>query len=186
MRNQKVDQENIDQSLFSLFSEFGYDGASMELMSKATGLKKASLYHRFPKGKMEMAQHVLKIVEQGIQTNIVSILTDEKVKPTVRLKKAIQAIDQFYNGGANNCLLRTLTIGADAAEFKEGVTHCFALLTNAFTTIAVELGSTANEGEKKAKNIVMLIQGSLVLAGATRDKSYFKNCLSEIPAFIGA
>lgn len=185
MPTQKVNQEEINQKLFGLFCEYGYDGASIDLMSKAIGLKRASLYHLFPKGKMEMAQHVLKIVEHDVETNIASVLTDKTQKPAVRLKKTIKSFDAFYNGGANNCLFRTLTVGADAAEFKTTVAHCFSLISNAFADFAIESGATEAEAAKKAKTIVMLIQGSLVLAGATGDKSYFKQCLAQIPEIIG-
>jgi AcrR family transcriptional regulator len=186
MRAQKVNPENVDQMLFNVFSEFGYDGASMDLLSRGTGLKKASLYHRFPKGKKEMALHVLKIVEDWIQENIVSISKDRDVKRELKLKKVIIAIDQLYNGGVNNCLLRTLTIGTDADAFKESVTNCFNLLTEGFTAIAIDFGSSSEIAEEKAKNVNRLIQGALVIAGATNDKSFFKNSLNEIPALLKA
>jgi TetR/AcrR family transcriptional repressor of lmrAB and yxaGH operons len=186
MRTQKVEPENVDQKLFETFSKLGYDGASMELLAQATGLKKASLYHRFPNGKKEMAQHVLNIVEQWIQDNIVTMSTDKKVKPEIRLKKAVASINQLYNGGANNCLLRTLSIGTDSDSFKEMVSNCFNLLAGGFTDIAIDLGLPPDTAEQKAKHINLLIQGSLVLAGATGDKSYFKNCLAKLPELLAA
>lgn len=184
MRTQKVNQENVDQKLFETFSELGYDGASMELLSQATGLKKASLYHRFPKGKQEMAQHVLQIVEAWIQKNIVSVAGNNKIKPETRLKKAITSINELYNGGANNCLLRTLSIGTDADAFKQNVSNCFNLLADGFTGIAVDLGSSLDAAKKKAKQVNLLVQGSLVLAGATGDKTYFTDSLTQIPALL--
>lgn len=184
MRNQKVDPENVDMKLFETFSELGYDGASMELLAQATGLKKASLYHRFPDGKKGMAQHVLKIVEEWILQNIVAVSADKNIKPETRLKKVIAAVDELYNGGANNCLLRTLTIGTDADAFKENVSNCFTLLADSFAEIAIDLGLSPKAAMQQAKLISPLIQGSLVLAGATGDKSYFKNSLATIPVLL--
>jgi TetR/AcrR family transcriptional repressor of lmrAB and yxaGH operons len=186
MRTQKVDPENVDLKLFKTFSELGYDGASMELLAQATGLKKASLYHRFPNGKKEMAQHVLSIVEEWILQNIVSVSANKKLKPETRLKKVITSIDELYNGGANNCLLRTLTIGTDAEAFKEKVNSCFDLLADGFTDIAIDLGLSPKIAGQQAKLINLLIQGSLVLAGATGDKNYFKNSLAKIPVLLAA
>jgi len=186
MRNQKVDPENVDMKLFETFSELGYDGASMELLAQATGLKKASLYHRFPDGKKGMAQHVLSIVEEWILQNIVSVSANKNIKPETRLKKVISAIDELYNGGENNCLLRTLTIGTDADTFKENVSNCFNLLADGFTDIAIDLGLSSKVAAERAKLITPLIQGSLVLAGATGDKSYFKNSLAKIPELLAA
>lgn len=186
MRTQKVDPENVDLKLFETFSKLGYDGASMQLLAKATGLKKASLYHRFPDGKKEMAQHALSIVEEWIQQNIVSVSANKNIKPEARLKKVIASIDELYNGGANNCLLRTLTIGTDADAFKENVNSCFNLLADGFADIAIDLGLSPEAAGQQAKFINLLIQGSLVLAGATSDKNYFKNSLAKIPALLAA
>ena|ERR1700754_201574 len=186
MRTQKVDPENVDLKLFETFSKLGYDGASMELLAQATGLKKASLYHRFPNGKIEMAQQALSIVEEWIQQNIVAVSANKKIKPETRLKKAVAAIDELYNGGANNCLLRTLTVGTDAEAFKENVSSCFNLLADGFTDIAIDLGLSPKAARQQAKLINLLVQGSLVLAGATGDKGYFKNSLAKIPALLEA
>jgi TetR/AcrR family transcriptional repressor of lmrAB and yxaGH operons len=186
MRSNKVEPEDVDQKLFELFSRLGYDGTSMELLSQATGLKKASLYHRFPNGKQEMAQHVLKIVEQWIVDHIVTVLADKTTIASGRIKKAVNGLDTLYNGGANNCLLRTLTIGPDAGVFREGVTNCFNLITQSFTDIAIELGLSENEARKKANLINPLVQGALVLSGATGDNIHFKNCLTNIPVLLQA
>ncbi|MFC0515333.1 TetR/AcrR family transcriptional regulator [Mucilaginibacter angelicae] len=186
MRTQKVNSENVDLKLFKTFSELGYDGASMEALAKATGLKKASLYHRFPNGKKEMAKHALEIVEQWILQCIVAESANKNVPATARLKKMINAIDELYNGGANNCLLRTLSVGTDADAFKEGVTNCFNLLADGFTDIAIDLGISADKARQNAKLINLTIQGSLVLTGATGDNSYFKNSLDRVPELLAA
>lgn len=186
MRTQKVNSENVDLKLFETFSELGYDGASMEALAKATGLKKASLYHRFPNGKKEMAKHALEIVEQWILQHIVAESSNKNVPALTRLKKMITSIDELYNGGANNCLLRTLSVGTDAGEFKEGVTNCFTLLADGFAGIAVDLGVSPDRAEKNAKLVNQTIQGSLVLTGATGDNSYFNNSLERIPELLTA
>ena len=59
MRPQKVQDIEIMTSLVKTFRSRGYEGSSLAELAKSTGLKKASLYHRFPKGKEEMAIAVL-------------------------------------------------------------------------------------------------------------------------------
>jgi TetR/AcrR family transcriptional repressor of lmrAB and yxaGH operons len=186
MRNLKVTAENVDQTLFNIFSELGYDGASMEVLANATGLKKASLYHRFPNGKKEMALHVLNNSEHFLEENVVKIAADHAIKPEERLKKVIGVIDQVYNGGASNCLLRTLSVGTDSAYFKDAVNKCFDQMTTGFESIALDLGVDPATAKIKARDINLLIQGSLVMAGATDDKSYFKNTLTKIPVYLTA
>lgn len=184
MRTQKVEPENVDQKLFETFSKLGYDGASMEVLAEATGLKKASLYHRFPKGKKEMALHVLRFVEQWIMDSVVAISHDQKIKAATRLRKIVSAINELYDGGANNCLLRTLSVGTDADAFKENVQRCLDLLADGFAAISIDMGNSAAVAKEKGKQINLLIQGSLVMAGATGDLSYFKNILSRLPSLL--
>ncbi|UOE50299.1 TetR/AcrR family transcriptional regulator [Mucilaginibacter sp. SMC90] len=184
MRTQKVNPENVDLKLFETFSELGYDGASMEALAKATGLKKASLYHRFPNGKKEMAKHALEIVEQWILQHIVAESANKNIPAAARLKKMIASVDELYNGGANNCLLRTLSVGTDASAFKTGVTNCFNLLADGFADVAVDMGISPDRAKQNAKLINQTIQGSLVLTGATGDNNYFKNSLEKIQQLL--
>ena len=51
MRPSKISDEKVFQGLSDVFRRKGYDGASYSDLMKATGLVKASLYHRFPGGK---------------------------------------------------------------------------------------------------------------------------------------
>ena len=48
MRPQKVQDTEMLQGLMAVLRSRGYDGASLKELSDSTGLKKASLYHRFP------------------------------------------------------------------------------------------------------------------------------------------
>ena len=55
----KVNEDELLDRLTCVFRTHGFEGASLSLISKATGLQRASLYHRFPGGKEEMANAVL-------------------------------------------------------------------------------------------------------------------------------
>ena len=54
-----AERSDVLPLLAEVFREHGYEGASLSLISKATGLGKGSLYHFFPGGKEEMAVAVL-------------------------------------------------------------------------------------------------------------------------------
>ena len=55
MRPQKTLDEDVLAGLTEVFQSKGYEAASLQDLARATGLKKASLYHRFPGGKKQMA-----------------------------------------------------------------------------------------------------------------------------------
>ena len=52
-------KEAVIKQLSAVFRTHGYDGTTLSLLSEATGLVKASLYHYFPKGKQDMALAVI-------------------------------------------------------------------------------------------------------------------------------
>ena len=53
------ERQDVIPLLAEVFREHGYEGASLALISEATGLGKGSLYNFFPDGKEEMAACVL-------------------------------------------------------------------------------------------------------------------------------
>ena len=56
--------------LAEVFRAHGYEGATLALISEATGLGKGSLYHFFPGGKAQMAAEVLAEIDGWFETNI--------------------------------------------------------------------------------------------------------------------
>ena len=44
----KVNEDELLDRLTDVFRTYGYEGASLSKISEATGLQRASLYHRFP------------------------------------------------------------------------------------------------------------------------------------------
>ena len=56
VRTATVSDVELIERLAKVFKDYGYQGASMSIIAKASGLQKASLYHRFPGGKEQMAQ----------------------------------------------------------------------------------------------------------------------------------
>ena len=54
-----VERRDVLRALGEVFRAHGYEGASLTLITEATGLGKGSLYHLFPGGKEQMAAEVL-------------------------------------------------------------------------------------------------------------------------------
>jgi len=73
-RTQSVDDDDLIARLACVFRERGYEAASLAVLSKAAGLQKASLYHRFPGGKRQMAEEVLGAAMAWFETNVLAPL----------------------------------------------------------------------------------------------------------------
>lgn len=181
----KVFPKDVDRKLSEVFTRFGYDGASMELLSQATGLKKASLYHRFPGGKKDMAAHVLKNVEQWFLDNFQFIIEQENIPVDERLEKALLAISSLFEDGARNCSLRMLSACSETPYFQASIASCFTIISNAFTKVAIENGMTESVATGKAMQAIINIQGSLVLSRAMNDNNIFKTSIAAIPELLG-
>ena len=97
--------------LFRLFRRCGYDGVSLAQIAKATGLGKASLYHHFPGGKVEMVQETLAYSGRWMSTHIVMPLRGDGT-PLERLQQMCDRISELYDAGEQPCLLGSLTVGA--------------------------------------------------------------------------
>jgi len=93
MRPQKVTNQNLIEGLMSVIQSKGYNGSSLNDLANSTGLQKASLYHRFPKGKKEITSAVLTYVEQWVDINIVELLSDKERNPNEKLKIVIENIE---------------------------------------------------------------------------------------------
>lgn len=181
----KVFPEDVDRKLAEVFTQYGYDGASMELLSNATGLKKASLYHRFPGGKKDMAAHVLKKTEAWFEEQVGTLLHDQNREIGERLSEAIQRISLLFEDGARNCSLRMLSACSEAAYFQETIASCFKILHDGFSFVAKENGLSKKEADEKAMQVIINIQGSLVLSRATGNHDIFKMSISAIPQLLG-
>lgn len=180
----KVIQEDVDRKLSEVFTRYGYDGATMELLSQAAGLKKASLYHRFPGGKKDMAAHVLKSTETWFRENVGEVLHNQDQDITRRLSQAVDAISVIFEDGSRNCPLRMLSACSEASYFQETIASCFNIIQEGFCFIAEEIGFSEEEASDKARQAIINIQGSLILARAMNDNTIFTSSIAGIPGLF--
>ena len=171
------------EKLFEAFRELGYDGASLVQLSEVTGLKKASLYHRFPEGKGQMVQAVLDYADQWVQANVIEALVAEG-DPPARLSKALKGLEQLYAGGQKTCILRALSVSSDNNLFRERLDRSFAAQIRGFRQLALDFGWEPEEAQWVAERAVIQIQGALVLARARQDVSFFTRTLQDIASSL--
>ena len=114
----KITESDLLDRLTDVFRTHGYEGASLTRISEATGLKRASLYHRFPGGKEEMAEVVMNRAADWIGTHALAPLA-ETGPPEGRLRKMTDKLDEFYSGGTQSCLLDALSFGTERGDIRE-------------------------------------------------------------------
>lgn len=180
MRPQKVLDTEILTGLTKVFRSKGYEGASLKELSEATGLKKASLYHRFPNGKREMADAVLHHMGEWVEHNILRALADEEVSPQMRIKNSIAQIRKLYSGGKEVCILRALSMQAGLELFDKQIQNGMEQWIDAFHKVGLALGLSDSKAKKYAIQTLIDIQGSLIVTKGLDDIKVFEQTLKKI------
>ena len=179
MAKRKYTQDEIIEGLMQVFRSVGYEGARLEELAKASGLKKSSLYHRFPGGKKQMADEVLKYAANWVKHNITDVLKREG-DAKARLKRALTSFDLLYSGGEKACILRALSMESGLDLFATAINHSFKDIVEGFAKLAEDCGHTKKKALLIGEDALIKIQGGLILSRGTNDSSLFKRILKDI------
>ncbi len=180
MRPQKVTEHQLAERMLEVLRAKGYDGSSLNELALAGGLKKASLYHRFPGGKQELVKSVLDSYTSYLEQNVFEVLAKGKAKPKKRLKKALGKIRTLYHEGASNCLYRALSLDPGLELFGEQIAMNCKQWIKAFSILGRDLGIKKKRAKRMAFEGLLKIQGSLVLAKVFNDTQPFQEVVDEI------
>jgi TetR/AcrR family transcriptional repressor of lmrAB and yxaGH operons len=178
----KIENEKLLEQLTRVFQQYGYEGASLSRISEATGLERASLYHRFPGGKDQMAEAVLEHVA-GTFEEVLSPLY-ESGSLAARIRESGRRLQEFYEDGSVSCVLDTLSLRAGSRALHEAIGRAYSAWREAFAAAAREAGFPSVSARRRAEEAIMSIHGALVLARATGDKSPFRRVIARLPDLL--
>lgn len=167
--------------LAEVFRAHGYEGATLALISEATGLGKGSLYNFFPGGKEQMADEVLVSIDRWFVDNIYTPLRSSP-DPAKGIAAMYAATDEYFRSGQRVCLVGVMALGASRDVFGEKVKIYFAGWVDALAAALRRIGDDKTEARRKSEHAVLEIQGALVLARAFDDSRIFSRALKESEA----
>jgi AcrR family transcriptional regulator len=166
-------------ALAEVFREHGYAGASLALISQATGLGKGSLYHLFPGGKAEMAARVLEEIDAWFETNLYRPLR-ERDPPVEAISDMFDAIERYFRSGRRVCLVGVLALSTSRDLFAAAVHSYFARWVAALTDALRRSGRDEEASAALAEEVVAQIQGAIVLARALDQPALFARALATL------
>jgi TetR/AcrR family transcriptional regulator, lmrAB and yxaGH operons repressor len=175
-----LSKDEVVDRLSTVFRAQGYDGASLAELGRAAGLGRSSLYHHFPGGKADMAGAVLDHIQRWVQTEVLAPLQGPG-EPAERLHRMVEALDRFYAGGRNRCLLGGFVLGGARQLFQRRLAAAFSAWIEALATLLEEAGIERAAARERAEDAVLQIQGALVLAGGLDDPGPFQRVLKRLP-----
>lgn len=173
-------REEAVSRLIDVFRQYGYEGATLTRLSKATGLGKASLYHHFPGGKEEMAAAVLEHLKRKLEIGMLAPLRSNTA-PVDRLLAMARSVDAYYNHGQQACLLAMLALGEANDVFHEQIQQALNVWIDSLAGVAIDAGVDAVTARQRAEDALLQIQGSLVLAKGLGDTAPFQRVLAALP-----
>lgn len=180
-RPQTIPSNDLLDRIEAVFARVGYEGASLAMLAEAAGLRKASLYHRFPGGKAQMAADVLRAAQARLEAEVLAPLRAEG-PPKQRAKAAAEALRRVHEDGRRASLLNMLAApGTADGDLTPVVQAGFGAMIDAFAKLARDGGAKPRKARRKAERAVMLIEGGLVMARGTGDAAPFLEVLERLP-----
>jgi AcrR family transcriptional regulator len=181
-RPQSVHDDELLTRLAEVFRLTGFEGASLGALAEAAQLRRASLYHRFPQGKAQMAEAVLDRVE----VLFTEILEPMRAEADVAdgIAETARRLGGLYGGGLLPCVLDTLTLSGTPDAVRARAAGVARMWIDAMAAAAVRSGRPAELARTSAEDAFVRIEGGLVFGRLFSDSSAFERALADLPRML--
>ncbi|MCS7476958.1 TetR/AcrR family transcriptional regulator [Umezawaea endophytica] len=181
-RPPSIDEADLLDLLVSVFREKGFDGTAIGDLSAASGLQRASLYHRFPDGKEAMAAAVLAKVGERFLWILEPMRSDEDL---VRgMGETARRLGDFYGAGALSCVLDTMTLAGTPEKVRDHARSLAKTWIDVMAEASHRAGRPRDEAMRAAKDAFLRIEGSLVLARVLGEADVFAETVALMPSIL--
>jgi TetR/AcrR family transcriptional regulator, lmrAB and yxaGH operons repressor len=181
-RPPSIAEDTLVDLIVSVFREKGFEGTAIGDLTAASGLQRASLYHRYPGGKEQMAEVALTKVGERFTWILAPMREDPDV---VRgIAETARRIGDFYGAGALSCVLDSMTLTGAPATVREHARALAAAWIEAMADGARRAGHRPEAALHAAKAAFVRIEGALVLARVTGDTGAFAEAVALLPTVL--
>lgn len=158
------------------FRRHGYEGATMSLFSRETGLGRSSLYHYFPAGKVGMAHAALDRVEHFLRDDLGPLVAPGAGRDQGRT--VARLFFEYFENGSLGCLLGAFSLQGCPPDVAERVRTVMELWIGLFESLFRNRGD--DKARTHAERAVAAIQGALILAAIKQDPEHVRRTLIEL------
>lgn len=184
MRKGATGRDELIAAIAEVFRAHGYAGASLALITEATGLGKGSLYNFFPGGKDEMAAAVLAHIDHWFEGEVFSPLRETK-NPQEGISRMLAATDAYFHSGRRVCLVGAFALDDARDRFAAEIRSYFGRWIADLADALRRTGRQEAQAERLAEESVAGIQGALTLARAFDDAEVFSRTMANIRERLG-
>jgi TetR/AcrR family transcriptional repressor of lmrAB and yxaGH operons len=171
-------REKVIAQLAEVFRAHGYEGTSLSLITEATGLGKGSLYNLFPRGKEQMAEEVLSAIDNWFERHVFEPLRNDETGEGIA--RMFDAVDRYFESGGRVCLVGVFALGSARDHFGEALRGYFKAWEDALSGALRRRGLPPSQAKQRAEDILLGIQGALVLARANDDRGVFRRAMKRL------
>lgn len=171
--------QNCRPALAECFREHGYEGTSLALISKATGMGKGSLYNAFPNGKEQMLTVVLEDISEWFEIEVFAPLR-ASTQSAGAIEKMLDTVTTYFRSGRRACLIGSLSVSEPADPFRAHIQSYFSDWRASLTDMYVRTGQPPEVSKQLAEEILAVIQGAIILSRALNDPTIFDRAMSRI------
>ena len=173
-------RDEVVRLLAQVFRQHGYEGATLALMSQATGLVKASLYHYFPNGKQDMANAVLEYLGECSRREVLEPIAFD-ADPVQELHRLCERLTGYFQQGLAACILEVFSIGQARLLFQETIALRAKRIATSFARLLQNAGVTEGLALERGWEAIVVIEGALVVTRATANPTLFVQAMQKLP-----
>lgn len=166
--------------LVDVVYDYGYDGATLSVISDVTGLGKASLYHHFPGGKEQMAAAVLAHSDRWGAEHIGALLAAD-LPAEAKVRGLFHALDEVHTRAHQLTLMNVFTYGAARRVFGAQVGERVRAGLDVLAALLCECGVPLLRARELALDAYIRIEGAMVLARTLDDLHVFQQVVRALP-----
>lgn len=172
MRPPKIPRDELLLRCANTFKRLGYHGTTMDELSSACGLTKASFYHHYP-NKEALLRDVLEWTHERLKQTLFAIAVDEKMTARERLASMGRKAKRLFQDDSIGCLMGVVAVDATygKVELMEPIRRFLDDWTAAFAVLYRTAYSEA-EAHGLARQLVADFEGAILLARIYGDPSY--------------
>ena len=174
MPGDSVNREALLDTLLEVFQRKGYEGTSLAALAAASQRGKASLYHHFPGGKVEIVAILVRRSISALQDQAFRHLS-ASAGAAERISACVDGFSAYTQAGDSNCLLASLALTNPElldASIAERFEQWENQLSNAYAELAADNKhdrTDAKSARHRARATLARLYGSLVLSRLQRS-----------------
>jgi AcrR family transcriptional regulator len=173
-------QRMVEAAALSL-RERGLAATSFTEVLAASGAARGAIYHHFPGGKDDLAEHAVAWTGRRVRTELESIGGDD---PEAVLRSFVELIGPVVRkaAGGTSCAVAAVTVEASPrqAALNAAVDTAFRSWIDVLEARLRQVGVAPAQAGATARLMVTFLEGSLVLARATGAVAVFEQSASAL------